>query len=753
MNARLAFAVATLAAVLASAAVAQSSPAASAARRNASATASTSSAAFEEAKALGRSNATDSEAGIKSGAAQQTVNRAVPTRTDPPPASSYSSQNGAATGAQQKADCRNMPNDPTCSAVNIGSQQRDTSGTPVNSSATNAQAAISHPDQVLGNIAQTYQACSVGGQMTSAPTWSTSSCLVRSSAWSDQTCTKTLSLRPILTQTCAEGSVIANTGGYAAGEDGGWSLNVKGWCSLPTGGVPMRFTVEGDLMDCSDPSAEVKPQIYDLDLYKLPSPNASVPKELPPVFVRKGDTCKPVRVFAYGPGCDNADHCQAGLYFTPDSYKMKIRCESGLNGAAIAFAGAPSEDQASLMCFFGFPSQFVIESLFGKGVVGYPGVIKGTSTTQYWLPFGKAVFDHVEWPENTIGGPMAFPLPHARPPKGDSWSNGCAALEAKTPNLPPDGSGSASLPIMPMLASSAGQRCTLRSSTCMDGPSTRTIDGVSVSRSCWTYRNVFSCTNATPASQCAAAGDASCSQASTTSCLTQDRAGHCLQARLDYACRTSTGTLSQAVNCGDQSSFCSGGSCWDSSDTQSQANQNYAVAMGQFQARAEAAKDKTIEPLHVHIFKGTSLQCRRANFGLDNCCADSGLTQQCTADEKQLYTLKQAGKCVQAGEYCSRRSLFGCREHKRSYCCFNSVLGRIVQEGGRQQLGKDWGDSKNPDCSGLTPDELARVDWSRLDLTDYFATLHLDPKPQDQDAVNQRIEKQQTACYYGEGKC
>lgn len=750
MNARLALAVALLVAMLADAAIAQPAPAASAARR---AAAAASSNAFDEGKALGRANATTSDAGIKNGTAQQTVDRAVPTSATPQEASSYSSQNGAATGAQRKADCRNSPDDPTCSAVNIGSQQRDTSGTPVNSSATNAQAAISHPDQVLGDIAQTYQACSVGGQMTSAPSWSVSSCTVGSSSWSDHTCTKTLNVRPILTVTCTEGAVIAGTGGYAAGDDGGWSLNVKGWCSLPTGGVPMRFTVEGDLMDCADPTATVKPLIYDLDLYTLPSPNVTVPKELPPVFVRKGDTCKPVRAFVYGPGCDNADHCQAGLYFTPDQYKTKIRCESGLNGAAISFGGFPPEEQASLMCFFGYPSQAVIELIFGKGIVGYPGVVRGATTTQYWLPFGKSVFDHVEWPENTIGGPMTFPLPHARPPKGDTWSNGCAGLEALTPNLPPDGSGAASLPIMPMLAPSARQRCTLRSSTCVDGLSARTIDGVAVSRACWTYRNVFSCTTSTPASHCAAAGDPSCSQASSTSCLNQDRSGHCLQARFDYACRTSTGTLSPAVNCGDQSSFCSGGSCWDSSDTQSQANQNYAVAMGQFQARAEAAKDKTIEPLKVHIFKGTGLQCRRSNFGLDNCCADSGVTQQCTAEEKQLYTLKQAGKCVQAGEYCSHHTLFGCSEHKRTYCCFNSVLGRIVQEGGRQQLGKDWGDSKKPDCSGLTPDELARIDWSQLDLRDYFATLHLDPKPQDPQAVTQRVEGQQTSCYYGDGKC
>ena len=36
---------------------------------------------------------------------------------------------------------------------------------------------------------------------------------------------------------------------------------------------------------------------------------------------------------------------------------------------------------------------------------------------------------------------------------------------------------------------------------------------------------------------------------------------------------------------------------------------------------------------------------------------------------------------------------------------------------------KDFGSAQNPSCSGLTPDELSRVDFSQVDLSDTFADV------------------------------
>jgi hypothetical protein len=707
--------------------------------------------AFEEGKALGRSKASTTDGDLRNGRSEEAVRSTVQGYTaNPPAASTYGNQTGARSGTQMRSDCaagQGSTDPATCEAIGVGSQQRDLGSAKPEVSTLDSQAAISRPESVLGNITKTYNACSVGGQLTGAPTWANSTCQVSVTSWTDTTCTKTLSLRPVQTQTCEDKSIITGGQGTSPGDTGPWSVSVSGYCSLPTGGKPMRFVSTGDI-NCGDP---VK---HDLDLYTLPALNEE-PAPVGTVPVRLGDgSCKQMPAYAYGPGC-SGNTCRVELHFSPDGFERVNSCPGGAVIARdINFdTWSYSKEQANRVCLGGFPNRFVAEQLFGKGIPGDYGVQRATGSRLFWVVLGGAVFDHVEWPKDHVGMQMSFTLPRVYPPNGDVWSSGCAGLEARTKALPPDGVGAAKLPLLPMLAESSANQCVLKSSTCTDGPSTRVIDGQRVARACWSYRNVFSCTRPAPASSCAPAKDKSCSVSGTPKCERDDGRGHCLRATFDYACRTSAGTFSQAVNCGD-SSYCANGSCWESDDTRNKDNQNYAMAMAQFQARAEAAKDITLEPLHVHIFKGRDLRCRRANFGIDNCCADSGVTQQCNDTEKELFRLKKDGRCVQVGEYCSKGSIFGCRERTRTHCCFNSVLGRLIQEQGRAQLGMNWGDgSKKPNCDGLTPDQLARVDWSRLDLSDYYATLKLEPKAADQTTVVRDAENSQQACYYGAGKC
>ncbi len=57
---------------------------------------------------------------------------------------------------------------------------------------------------------------------------------------------------------------------------------------------------------------------------------------------------------------------------------------------------------------------------------------------------------------------------------------------------------------------------------------------------------------------------------------------------------------------------------------------------------------------------------------------------------------------------------------KKVYCCFNTILARVLHEQARPQIGKGWGDPENPDCSGFSPGELAAIDFSRVELTEYM---------------------------------
>ncbi len=50
-------------------------------------------------------------------------------------------------------------------------------------------------------------------------------------------------------------------------------------------------------------------------------------------------------------------------------------------------------------------------------------------------------------------------------------------------------------------------------------------------------------------------------------------------------------------------------------------------------------------------------------------------------------------------------------------------MARIINEQAYPQLGRSWGDPEYPNCSGLSLQELERLDWSRIDLSEWLAIL------------------------------
>jgi hypothetical protein len=119
------------------------------------------------------------------------------------------------------------------------------------------------------------------------------------------------------------------------------------------------------------------------------------------------------------------------------------------------------------------------------------------------------------------------------------------------------------------------------------------------------------------------------------------------------------------------------------------------------------------------FFSGQARFCRSGGLTIlgASCCGISGIFKDvCNRRERELRKMRQADLCTYVGEFCSRRWRIGfiriCVERKRAYCCFNSQFARLLQECGRPQIGKGWGAPRNPDCSGYTIDEFARVDFT-----------------------------------------
>ena len=124
----------------------------------------------------------------------------------------------------------------------------------------------------------------------------------------------------------------------------------------------------------------------------------------------------------------------------------------------------------------------------------------------------------------------------------------------------------------------------------------------------------------------------------------------------------------------------------------------------------------------MRFFKGARRACTIRWFGLANCCTNSGALvglANCSAEEIELAEERNAGNTRYLGRYCARRTFFGvCIRRARAWCVFGSRLGRILQEQGRAQLGVGWSD-----CRGLTVAEVERIDFARLDLSEFTENL------------------------------
>jgi conjugal transfer mating pair stabilization protein TraN len=96
---------------------------------------------------------------------------------------------------------------------------------------------------------------------------------------------------------------------------------------------------------------------------------------------------------------------------------------------------------------------------------------------------------------------------------------------------------------------------------------------------------------------------------------------------------------------------------------------------------------------------------------------------ECEEEEFQLNAKKAVRACHYVGSYCNQDSFAGCIEERRAFCCFNSPLGRILQQQIRPQFNMSWGSAEYPDCGGITAEQLSQVDWSQVDLSEWIAMM------------------------------
>lgn len=99
----------------------------------------------------------------------------------------------------------------------------------------------------------------------------------------------------------------------------------------------------------------------------------------------------------------------------------------------------------------------------------------------------------------------------------------------------------------------------------------------------------------------------------------------------------------------------------------------------------------------------------------------------CDINDLTTASFVESDRCHYINAFCEKKlPLVGCVQKAKGYCCFNSIMARIIHEQGRPQIGIEWGTASNPECRGFTPEEFQSLDFSRIDLTEYFEVMEKD---------------------------
>ncbi|MEO1944258.1 MAG: conjugal transfer protein TraN, partial [Candidatus Thioglobus sp.] len=302
---------------------------------------------------------------------------------------------------------------------------------------------------------------------------------------------------------------------------------------------------------------------------------------------------------------------------------------------------------------------------------------------------------------------------------------------------------------MPLLKSGS---CQLQGKVCTDTTPSKMINGIKVASSCWRQESAYHC-GTSNVDTCSPYKKQGCQQIATK--CSSHANGMCSAFSETWSCKTKQ-TAGDALVCAN-SIYCLDGSCQKIDDQQ---NKDFAdgvtklssVSSGAEDVKKQAAKGGAT-PSTIRMFTGRPAECRDMTLGIMNCCNDTGwakgIITHCNDQEKDLGENKEKGDLVvYTGTYCHTKHLWWCWEHRKSYCIFPSRIAYDVQVDGRgKQLHRGFGGGGNPDCSGITADEMEKLNFNKIDFSDISSTIAKNSKAKlpnhdsQSNEVQQRIKK------------
>jgi conjugal transfer mating pair stabilization protein TraN len=731
----------------------------------------------------------------------------VPGYTTVPPERDYYGQTNLSGQANATlAACALAPNDPVCQAL-LGAQASANTPreavSPYDPAVLAAQRIAANPATALEDIASYYSGCQVGSIAT--PSTETRVCRQYSGA-AAQSCARTLTVSiDARDNSCSPGDW------FAQAASGSTTLAVQCRPDQPASAQHFRVSSSG-----------AAPTFFDVDMSTalvFPEMVASLPGNNVGFWVA-GNQC-------------SGDACRLTGFVAPTSRQV---C-SGVEGTCTTqlpflevYAGCPAgtqsgdhiayTDRNSFQTTYLDPATCYTPSQRPTDQLGYDvtGTLRGYT---YWT--AQSSRSVVGFQPNPVFGSipqmtLSYQRPHSNVTTSDQWDDQCPTL-------------------------TGGGRCAVTGAArCVDGPATKQVEGVPVTRDCWRYESGLSCQYGAATDECAPLVAAGCTPAGTSCQQANPATGLCEITENRYTCPVAPGAATTASNC-PANVFCVAGNCFNTSYTN---DADFARSMSFLEAAREAGV--YLDPDTLQVFAGEANRCR--DRLLKNCCygdsGGAGMSNQsvfgvgsklvfdvltnagnrqfiyqgmqamlmgggfsgafttygvtvavngaaipagsvalysgqsliiafdpwslaiavviyivmsmmsCDEQEGKLAMKEGAKLCHTIGTYCSScirifGSCVSCIEHTTNKCCFNSVLARIVNEQGRVQVGKGWGGTQSPDCSGFTIAQLQVLDFGRMDLTEFYASIT--PNLPNASAIQSSNAASASNCYYGQGKC
>lgn len=293
-----------------------------------------------------------------------------------------------------------------------------------------------------------------------------------------------------------------------------------------------------------------------------------------------------------------------------------------------------------------------------------------------------------------------------------------------------------------VLTGSVPDGCHLVDEVCTRGEAERVVEGFRIRRDCWEKRQVYACPATGPAGACAPLTTAPGCRRTGIECVGRDTDGICLRERSRYRCDTPltgpgitrAGRVPAPPTHGVSAGLQCGSNIWCPREAGAEEGIcDYGAEAATSGAFGEAASWMSLlsglgrekDPEALTIFKGERRACSKLILGARNCCKVKGWLEGivgCSAKAEKLARERTEKRTVHVGSYCSKKALT-CVERTETYCAFRSEFSRVIQEQGRKQLGIGWGSAKAPDCRSLTLEEMQRIDFARLDLTEFYGDM------------------------------